>query len=155
MQSRTVPGLQLFSSMPKMPQNKQRVQSASARIEAKLHVWNLTHFHTPISHQIFQHVGENTIHHPTYSNHPIISWIQHFPFFMDGSQLGDLLARRHFTLRQQHSGLTNTSTYFASVIKQGRSNFANTTTIFGCRIVGRAALYIPGLQRFWLTCNRT
>ena len=35
MQSRTVPGLQLFSSMPKMPQNKQRVQSASARKEAK------------------------------------------------------------------------------------------------------------------------
>jgi len=42
MQSRTVPGLQLFSSMPKMPQNKQRVQSASARKEAKLRVWNLT-----------------------------------------------------------------------------------------------------------------
>jgi hypothetical protein len=28
-------------------------------------VWNLTLFHTPISHQIFQHVGKNTIHHPT------------------------------------------------------------------------------------------
>ena len=103
MQSRTVPGLQLFSSMPKMPQNLQRVQSASARKEAKLRVWNLTLFHTPISHQIFQHVGENTIHHPTNNNHPIISWIQHFPFFMDGAQLGDLPARRHFTLRQQHS----------------------------------------------------
>ena len=49
MQSRTVPGLQLFSSMPKMPQNNQRVQSASARKEAKLRVWNLTLFHTPIS----------------------------------------------------------------------------------------------------------
>jgi len=34
MQSRTVPGLQLFCSMPKMPQNKQRVQIASARKEA-------------------------------------------------------------------------------------------------------------------------
>ena len=72
MQSRTVPGLQLFCSMPnKMPQNKQRVQSASARKEAKLRVWNLILFHTPISHQIFQHVGENTIHYPTNSNHPI------------------------------------------------------------------------------------
>ena len=54
MQSRTGSGLQLFSSMPKMPQKKQRVQSASARKEAKLRVWNLTLFHTPISHQIFQ-----------------------------------------------------------------------------------------------------
>jgi len=45
MQSRTVPGLQLFSSMPKMPQNKQRVQSATARKEAKLRVWNLTFFY--------------------------------------------------------------------------------------------------------------
>ena len=53
MQSRTVPGLQLFISMPKMPQNKQRVQSASAQKEAKLRVWNLTLFHSPISHQIF------------------------------------------------------------------------------------------------------
>ena len=61
MQSRTVPGLQLFCSMPKMPQNKQTVQRASARKEAKLRVWNLALFHTPISHQIFQHVGENKI----------------------------------------------------------------------------------------------
>jgi hypothetical protein len=90
--------------MPKMPQNKLRVQSASARKEAKLRVWNLALSHTPISpHQIFQHVGENMIHHPTNSNHPLITWIQHFPFFMDGAQLGDLPARRHLTLRQQHS----------------------------------------------------
>jgi len=39
------------------------VQSASARKEAKLRVWNLALFHTPISHQIFQHVGENTINY--------------------------------------------------------------------------------------------
>ena len=32
-----------------------------------------------------------------------IIWIQHFPFFTDGAQLGVLPARRHFTLRQQHS----------------------------------------------------
>ena len=50
MQSRTVPGLQLFCSMPKMSQNKQRVQSASARKEANLRVWNLALFHTPISY---------------------------------------------------------------------------------------------------------
>jgi hypothetical protein len=74
-----------------MFQNKQRVQSASARKEAKLRVWNLTLFHTPNSHQIFENVGENTINHPTNSNHPIISWIEHFPFFMDGAQLGEVL----------------------------------------------------------------
>ena len=82
-----------------MPQNKQRVQNASARKEVKLGVWNLTLFHTLISHQIFQHVGENMIHHPTNSNHPIISCIQHFPFLWMG------LSFQHAgtLLRQQHS----------------------------------------------------
>ena len=88
MQSRTIPGLQLFCSMPNMPHNKQRVQSASTRKEANQTACleSCPFSHTNQSPNLSAH-WRNTINHPTNSNHPIISWIQHFPFFMDGAQL--------------------------------------------------------------------